>query len=246
MNSEIFLQKYRVLEGLLEKRYEGRRISSSSVIIEYIREDDSEPVRVDLDLLREIRNILSHNAGSDGAPVVEPSSEMLRRLDEIIEYVSRPRRAVAFGTPAEHIFSAHPNDNVFDVMRTMRKRGFSHAPVREKNGVIGVFSTRCVFEYLADHGLDSLNASSRVEELEEYYRLDRGTGDRYEFVPAHTSIIRVRNDFRMQKEQNRRLSAVFVTQNGSPQEELICMLTPWNVLSSHPSMKENNHGTGKA
>jgi len=245
MNSEIFLQKYRVLEGLLEKYYEGRKVSSSSVVIEYIRDDDSEPVRVDLDLLREIRNILSHNAGSNGAPVVEPSAEMLDRLDAIIEYVRRPRMAAAFGTPSDQIFSAHPNDNIFSIMRTMHKRGFSHAPVRQQGAVVGVFSTRCVFDYLAEHGFDSLDDSSRIAELQDYYRLDRHMGDRYKFVPENTSIISVRNDFRSQKEKNRRLSTVFVTRNGTPQEDLICMLTPWDVLSNHPSTKENNHGTGK-
>lgn len=59
-NAELFLQKYRILEGMLEKRYEGEKVSSPSVVIEYIRDADSEPVRTDLDLLREIRNILSH------------------------------------------------------------------------------------------------------------------------------------------------------------------------------------------
>ena len=87
LNSEAFLQKYRILEGLLEKRYDGEKLSGPSVVMEYIRDEDSEPVRVDLDLLREIRNILSHNACQDGAAVVEPSDEMLERLERIIAYV---------------------------------------------------------------------------------------------------------------------------------------------------------------
>lgn len=32
LNSEVFLQKYRVLEGMLERRYERKKISYSSVI----------------------------------------------------------------------------------------------------------------------------------------------------------------------------------------------------------------------
>ena len=71
--AETFLQKYRILEGLLEKRYDGRKTGGPSVVYEYIRDEDSEPVRVDLDLLREIRNLLSHNACDDGNAVVEPS-----------------------------------------------------------------------------------------------------------------------------------------------------------------------------
>lgn len=245
MNSEIFLQKYRVLEGLLEKRYEGRKMSSSSVVIEYIRDDDSEPVRVDLDLLREIRNILSHNAGVNGAPVVQPSDEMISRLDAITEYVRRTRKASSFGTPAERIFSAHPNDSVYAVMRAMRKNGYSHVPVRERGAVTGVLSIRSIFDYISENGFESLHENSRIGMLSDYIRIDRNTGERYRFVAEDTSIISVRNAFRSLSEKNRRLSCVFVTRSGSPEEELICMLTPWDVLSNQPLTKENRNESGK-
>ena len=38
--AEIFLQKYRILEGLLEKRYDGRKTGGPSVVYEYIRDED--------------------------------------------------------------------------------------------------------------------------------------------------------------------------------------------------------------
>ena len=244
-NSEIFLQKYRILEGILEKRYEGKRISSSSVVIEYIREDDSEPVRVDLDLLREIRNILSHNAGSNGQAVVEPSDEMIARLDAITEYVRRPHRACDFGTPSSQIFSATPNDKIYAVMRTMHKNGFSHVPVQDCGRVIGVFSIRCVFDYLSRNGINSLDEDARIRILGSDIRLERETGERYMFVPEDTSIITVRRAFQRYTQRNRRLSAVFVTPNGTPNEGLICMLTPWNVLSDRPLVKETDHASAK-
>lgn len=242
LTSESFLQKYRILEGLLEKRYEGEKLSCSSVIMEYIRDEDSEPVRVDLDLLREIRNILSHNAGHDGSAVVEPSAEMLERLEEIIAYVQQPRQACQFGTPAERILSAHPNECVNGIMRNMLRRGYSHVPVRDRSGVIGVFSVRSVFDFLAQNGMNALPENARIGDLGEHIHLNRETGVRYMFVPQATSIVTVRHAFQRYTERNRRLSAVFVTENGCPQEELICMLTPWDVLSDFPIMKETRHG----
>ena len=231
MNAEKFLQRYRVLEGLLEKRYEGIKTSSPSVVIEYIRDPDSQSVRVDLDLLREIRNILSHNAGPGGEPVVEPSDEMLCRLDQVIEYVRRPRRAADFGTPADRVFSATPNDRVLHVMRGMCKNGYSHVPVMERGSMAGVFSARGLFEYLAERGLDEINDSLRVRELGKHIRFDGRDGERYLFVSARTSINEVRGLFQKHTERNRRLSAVFVTENGDPGETLLRMLTPWDVLS---------------
>lgn len=244
-NSENFLKKYRVLEGLLEKRYEGQKVSSSSIVIEYIRDEDSEPVRVDLDLLREIRNILSHNAGANGEAVVEPSDEMLVRLDGVIEYVRRPRYAAEFGTPGEQILSAHPNDSILAVMRNMRKNGYSHVPVKENGRVVGVFSVKSLFDYLAENDLDSLDNNARIHALGDRIRLDRKHGERYMFVAADTSIVSVRRAFQRYTEKNRRLSTVFVTRSGSPDEELISIITPWDVLSEPIPTKETNHGTGK-
>lgn len=242
MRSELFLQKYRVLEGLLEKRYEGRRLTSSSVVIEYIRDGDSAPVRVDLDLLREIRNILSHNAGSDGQSVVEPSQEMLDRLDGVIEYVRRPRLAADFGTPANRILCARLNDRVSQVMRAMQNNGYSHVPIIEDGCIVGVFSIKSLFDYLSERGLNSLNEDSRLRALGDRVSLEHRAGERYMFVPADTTVTSVRTAFNAHTSRNGRLSAVFVTRTGSPQDELICMLTPWDVLSAGQTSQSQSTG----
>ena len=86
--AERFLTLFRKLEGLLEKRYDGKRMSSGSVVMEYLHDPDSAPCRTDLDLCREIRNILSHNADGAGEPVVEPSEsvlELLRGFGALVE-----------------------------------------------------------------------------------------------------------------------------------------------------------------
>lgn len=246
LNSETFLQKYRILEGLLEKRYEGEKISSGSVVMEYLRDDDSQSVRVDLDLLREIRNILSHNADTDGKAVVEPSDEMLQRLDGVIEHVRKPRVAQDFGTPAGQVLYAHPNDAIVNVMRNMRKNGYSHVPVEDRGRVVGVFSIKCMFDYLAEEGLEMLGNRARVSALGDRIRLDSRKGEKYMFVSADTSIVTVRKAFQRYTERNRRLSAVFVTQHGGADEALICIITPWDVLSERIPSKENKNGTGQS
>lgn len=242
-NSEIFLQKYRILEGLLEKRYDGRRTGGPSVVCEYIRDDDSEPVRVDLDLLREIRNLLSHNADQNGGPVVEPAQEMIDRLEAIIAYVRKPWEACKFGTPADQVLGAHLNDSISNMMRNMRKNGYSHVPVTEQGSVIGVFSIKSVFDYLAENGLDSLEPDARISRLGDRIRLDGRAGERYMFIPADASIISVRRAFERYTQKNNRLSMVFVTQTGSASEKLICMLTPWDVLNiDTPAKEATGHG----
>ena len=83
MRAETFLSMFRVLEGMLDKKYAGRENGSSSVVMRYIGDPESEPVRAQLDLCRELRNLLTHNADDEGNPVCEPSKAMLDTLYKI-------------------------------------------------------------------------------------------------------------------------------------------------------------------
>ena len=89
MINDEFLEKYRVLEDLLSERYAGETRRHSSVIIEFENSKEGEIFRDRLDLCREIRNLLTHNASLEGEPVVTPARATLDMLDDIIAYVRR-------------------------------------------------------------------------------------------------------------------------------------------------------------
>lgn len=233
--SENFLKMYRVLEGILEKRYTGKR-QSSSVVMEYLRDDDSEPFRHELNICREIRNLLSHNADDEGEPLVEPSEAVLISLQNILEHVSAPKYAVNYGTPRDKILWAHPNDKVIDVMHRMSKNGFSHVPVMEKGTIIGVFSAGSLFSFLEQHSLDALDNSARIGQVRDSLNVDKHDAEKYLFMPENATIYQVRAAFERRSERNSRPSAVFITKNGGQDEPLIAMLTPWDVLKDSANM----------
>ena len=227
--SEMFLKMYRVLEGALEKRY-GSNGKSSSVVMEYLRDDDSEPYRYQLNVCREIRNLLSHNSDESGEPVVEPSEAVLESLLEIVNHVTRPRLAIEYGTPFERILCAHANDYAFDVMHRMEKLGYSHVPVMEKGKITGVFSSGSLFGYLEKYGLDALRSDARIGQLKDQLDIQLRGARRYLFMPEDATIIQVRNAFEMRHEKNARTSVVFITKKGTQDEPLLAMLTPWDAL----------------
>ena len=227
--AETFLKLYRVLEGALERRLEGRR-QGASVVMDYLRDEDSEPFRTQLNLCREIRNLLSHNADESGEPVVEPSEAVLASLREILEYVSAPRYAIECGTPQERILCAHPNDLAIEVMHRMSRQGFSHVPVVEKGQLNGVFSVGSLFSYLERQGFDGLDDSIRIGQLKDALDVDSHGPEKYRFMPRDATMQQVRAAFEERPGRNSRLSAVFITEHGDRQEPLLAMLTPWDAL----------------
>lgn len=228
--AERFLNLYRVLEGLLEKRYAGKRTSSGSVVMEYLHDADSLPCRADLDMCREIRNLLSHNADEDGQPVIEPSEAVVRLLDDIVEYVRRPRLAVECGTRRDDITFAHPNDSALDVARHMLRMGYSHVPVRDKTGFVGVFSASSLMRYTADVGFEALDDSLRVGDLKRYLEVRDDRDERYAFLGPDATLPAVRAAFEAPRERNHRLAAVFITEDGTQSTRILAMLTPWDII----------------
>lgn len=227
--AERFLKLYRMLEGALERRMSGRR-QGVSVVVDYLRDADSAPVRHDLDVCREIRNLLSHNADDAGEPPVEPSESIVECLECILNHVSHPRYAVDCGTPQEKLLCAHPNDPVDEVMHRMDKMGYSHVPILEKERLIGVFSTGSLFAYLEQNGLASLDKGARLAQLRDVTGVDRRGAEHYCFMPQDATVLQARAAFDDRPRPNCRLSAVFITKTGDKDEPLLAMLTPWDVL----------------
>lgn len=245
--AEAFLTLYRVFEGLLEKRYADRTVTSGSVVKEYLRDPDSEPIRAEIDLCREIRNILSHNTESDGAPVVEPSEGVIGRMREIIEYVKRPQLAINYGTPADRILFAHPNDLALNVMRHMLKMGYSHVPVSDKSGLIGVFSSGSLMVFAAKKGLSEVRDELRVGDMKDAIDFGDERSERFMFLREDATLMNVRDAFEKRRERNHRLAVVFLTKDGTRRTPVQAMLTAWDVLREDiPMIGDNSHGKQKA
>ena len=229
MRAQEFLEMYRELEDILEAKYAGKKKHYSSVIFEYLNDCESRPVRDKLDICREIRNLLTHTAKVGGLEVVEPSIPICDELKACLEYVKRPPLALDYATRSDDILIASLNQSVLRVMRNMEKNGFSHIPIMEKGSFVGVFSLTTVFSYVLNFQGKNISQSTTLADLRDYLPVKVHT-DNYEFVARDTSLSKVRSMFETVKGKSKRLSVVFVTENGRENERLLGMLTPWDVL----------------
>ena len=198
--------------------------------MEYLASAESEPVRQQLNICREIRNLLTHNADEEGGAVVEPSKAVLDSLYEIIDYVQTPQPALSYATPAEQVLCTRYGEPVLDLMRNMQKHGFSHVPVLHKGSIAGVFSVSSVFAYLLKKGPGALNEQTRVTDFGSLLSLERTEGERFLILPRSATYLDVREQFERGSARNSRLVAVFITEDGSVSQPLLGMLTPWDVL----------------
>lgn len=229
MSAEKFLDLYKQLEDLLEEKYMAKKRRYSSVVFEYLNDDESKPVRENIDVCREIRNLLAHTAKIGGEDVVEPSENVINALCECIAYVKRPPTALEFATRGDQIFKAGYNQTAIKIMGIMDKNGYSHVPIIQNGEFMGVFSTSTLFSFLLTNCGVPISKTTTIAELHNQLPINAHI-ENYEFAPIDLTLSEARRKFETVKEKNKRLSVIFITQTGNAKERLLGMLTPWDVL----------------
>lgn len=237
--TEEFLDLYKQLEEALEEKYHGEKRHSQSVVMEFIRDDESEPVRDKIDTCRELRNLLTHKANMGGEPIFVPSQPVVDSLRNALEFVRRPPLAIDFATKGDKLMKADLNQRVLRLMQSMDENGYSHIPVMQNGELFGVFSMGTVFLYQLRTGGMAITAKTTLADMKKYLDV-RGRMENYEFVPCTETYASVRQKFEKIRGKNKRISAVFITETGHPGERLLGMLTPWDVLGDPDNDGEEN------
>ena len=160
-----FLDLYKQLEDVLEIKYRNARRHYSSVVFEFIKDDESAPVRDKLEICREIRNLLTHSANLEGEPVVEPSAPVVEAMGEVLDFARRPPLAMEFATKGDQVMRAHMHQRVLRLMEVMEKNGYSRIPVMEQGEFRGVFSVGTVFQYILRSGGKGIQPDTTVADL---------------------------------------------------------------------------------
>lgn len=232
--NEIFLDLYKRMEDVLEEKYRGARRHFTSVVMEYLKDGESAPIRDKLEVCRELRNLLTHNANLGGEPVAQPSGPIVEAMKDVLHYVSKPPLALEFATRGDQVMKADMNQKVLNLMEIMDKNGYSHIPVMENGVFRGVFSAGSVFQYLLEKGGKGMGRDTVIRDLEKYIEL-KNHMENYRFVSRDATYLTVRAEFEKVRGKNKRVSAIFITEHGKPGERLLGMLTPWDVLGDPDS-----------
>lgn len=229
-NAEKFLNLYKSLEEALETRYRERGQSASSPVSQYLKEREAEPFRNDLDLCRQVRNLLSHTADVDGETPVQPADALIRVLREVLDFVQRPPLAVEYATPYDALLKARPDDLVMPVMRRMVDCGFSHVPVMRGRLVLGVFSASTPFSQLITGRTPPIDEQTEMSALSSLTHIDQHLTERFLFVSDGISVPEAQRLFTLDRKREKRLAALFLTSNGQQSGDLTAMMTPWDFV----------------
>ncbi len=229
-NADVFLELYKNLEELLEVKYSDGRKYPGSAVMRFYNDDEGKKWREELNICREMRNMLSHHAQIGGKPVFEPSDEIVELLRRILNDVKNPPVAMSIATPAKNLVTCDHDDIAENVIRMMKERGYSHVPVLDGGRLAGVFSVGTVFSMVDKYGADGVRKGARIRDFEEFLPIDRHTTECFGFVSDSAPFSGLKQRFTAKGPHERRLAALFVTNSGNKNEKLLGIITPWDMI----------------
>ncbi len=186
--------------------------------------------REELNLFREMRNLLSHHGRIGGQPPVLPADATIKMLEEILEYAKHPPAALTIATLTDNLYCARGGELVTDILAVMEQRGFSHIPViNEKRYLTGVFSVGSLFAFSRAKP-DVPAAGLRLRDMAMVLPPYKHIMEKFYFVDKESSCFTIRKLFQKREAGSRRVAAVFVTASGNEKSPLMGMITPWDLL----------------
>jgi hypothetical protein len=227
--TDIFLDKYRELEVAVRYAYKLGKYESA---VSFLKKQKAfEKYSADIDYISDIRNLLSHNRKIIGEYAVQPSEQVLHFMDALINAVNGRKRCRDIAIKVEKILKKNLRGKVADTMKIMNTRHFTHVPIVKDRCVIGVFSRNSTFAYTADNGFEALgeNPNLTFAEIKDYLKLEGREKDEYLFVKSTMFVDELEQIFEEKSKNGKRVGLVFLTKNGSPNEPITGMLTPWDT-----------------
>ena len=224
-NNELFIEKYKELEYVITKRYNlGKTISPIAYIEKRSEYDHFEK---ELEYCREVRNFLQHEGKINNEFAVTASSEMIKKLDEIIEFVRNPIRIKDVYIPLSKVYYKGLDNFVYPSMLSMDYKKYSHIPIIKDKKLIGVFSKTSIFKYLLEEDINRLNEDLSFRDIEKYISLNE---EYYLYEKLQTPVEEVKEEVIKNFKQGKRIAIIFVTKDGTINSELIGLLTPYDIL----------------
>ncbi len=224
-----FMDLYKRVEERLKER--GIKNGRSSIVMQFISSTEGRQFKDSLNTCREMRNILSHNLDINDEPPFVPSDSAIKSLRSVLDYLERPPLAIDHAVSGGSLVCAKLSDRVKPIMEKMVGRGFSHIPVFENGVLVGVFSISTVFSKALDMEEATVDNNTKISDFSAYLPIDNHVCESFIFAPRDTTIIEAEKLLEnVSGPLHKRPAVLFITQNGSPDERILGMLTPWDVL----------------
>ena len=184
----------------------------------------------DINLIRKIRNLLSHGECKiEGKVAIEINENIIEKLKEIISLLENP--PLVTSRYISEMFVVDLEEKLEKLIKIMNEKKISHVPVLDKDKkLVGVFSENTIFSKLSDDEIIEIGKEYQVKDYVKYIKLENHSSEYFDFIKRNEELTSAQNLFNKSIKKDKKLVMLFVTENGKKTEKILGILTPWDLL----------------
>ncbi|HUI20412.1 MAG TPA: hypothetical protein VLZ74_05140 [Methylocella sp.] len=224
-NGDRFEAAYNKIAALLRKKVRGDRWLPFSSVVHEVAENDATVRAIKDDLLQygDLRNAIVHDRGKAPKVLADPRDDVVTRIEEIWDRLSRPRILRSLPRPVPlQFFDA--SVLLQEPLSYMRENDFSQAIVF-RNGKYVILSTEGNAHWLESKAKEDIIALSEVQ-LSDV--LECEPKDTCVYLRANDSVDLAREIFA--NDIGKRVFSVLVSESGKAEGKPINIVTPWDFI----------------
>jgi len=233
-----FLNLFKELEKVIKESCQKEGIETDYKEISYLINKLSEKNNIvkrhkkELDLIREVRNTNTHNIIGRSKYVVYPSPEINIRLKSIIDEIKNPPMIYdsKICIKRHEMFCRTLNDSIYDTIKVMVKKLYTHIPILENEKLVGIFSENTLLDIVNEKSEIIIDEKTTFNDIKEAIKIENHSMEDFEFISRRKNIYDVEDMFKDYFSKNKRLGCIYITQNGNKNESILGMLTAWDIL----------------
>ncbi|WJY26901.1 MULTISPECIES: CBS domain-containing protein [Sporosarcina] len=227
-NSERFIAAYNRLEKALVKKVGENSYLPFYRLVDKAKVKNSV-VRNNEDDLREfgdLRNAIVHHRTGVDYVIAEPHEDVVDKIEELDKKISNPLNVGALFGCKVHTLQA--SDQLTDALKIMHENKFSQLPFYDQGKFQGLITAAGITYWFAGHSTAS-DISREIPTLADVYNYEKRKKS-FEFVRRDLSIYEAEDYFKRAITKGTRLEALLITETAKPDEELIGIITPFDLL----------------
>ena len=162
----------------------------------------------------ELRNAIVHLRSGKDEIIAEPTDAVTEDIERIADLLSRDETILSCASSPVKVVS--PRDTIRGAYAVMRHLNSSKIPVYRKNRFYGVLTIEDVCKWAIEGADDSLRVQDIMQEVKK---------NKVAFLRKDALVIDVTRGFEHALNQGSSMLAVLITENGSPDEEPLGIIT---------------------
>lgn len=188
----------------------------------------------DLKEFAQLRNAIVHNTHfvnkQLGEIIAEPHEDVVAYYEDLLKKITLPKLAkdIYRSIKSDKVLTATLDTKIIDIIKYMYNKKNTCVPILEAYKLKGVFSENVLITLIAKGEKTEFNELKAYDIL-EYLDIDSHYGEYFAFCKASDNIFDIKEMFQKQ-DHKKRLELIFVTANGYQNEEILGVISTWDLV----------------